>query len=482
MQERLIRLDKTEKPWPATTADGSDTDRQALRSAIHFVSLMAGILLIFFFVQTFGVNVPVNDDWDHINTSLSWKANGIDLPSLFALHNEHCLAVPRIWNHLLLAATSGDFKAVLLANAALAALLLVLVLSYVRNWELPLPVFLLLNISMALGISSWCQWQNFLWAFQTPYFMLPLFLASAGIVLTRYGDDRLAVPFAMSVVWLSVFTNSNGIFVGWALVPAVFAAGRAGAWRKAYALNLLIATGVAAWLISSSKSSSLGGLGGILERPVDVLFAGLALLGSPFVPALVFSGKNGLAAIAGMFILVCVCLLTAVFRSLPSRNRVANAGPGLALGLYSILSVSAVVYGRSELLLTTPIESRYQSFALIGIIGLILSGGALATRPHGRPRLVAMAVASLAALGLSVGTAASMPLLLAHGKNMRTALAAHQEILRNAGNPVWESKLADITRQRSPDRQLAVDRLKQHLWRMEKSGLLHNDLLPAARH
>lgn len=439
---------------------------------------MAGILLIFFFVQTFGVNVPVNDDWDHLNTSLAWKAGGIDFHTLLVLHNEHCLAVPRIWNHLLLVSTGGDFKAVLLANAALAALLLGLVLKFVRDWNLPLPVFLLLNLSLALGISSWCQWQNFLWAFQAPYFMLPLCLAAAAIVLARCGADRMAMPFAIGVVWLAVFTNSNGIFVGWALLPAVFAGSRGRAWRIAYALNLAIATGIAAWLISGSTGPSLGGLGVILERPLDVIFAGLAVLGSPFVPALAFLGKNGPLAIAGIFVLAGVGLLAVGFRSIHPGNRIAEACPGLALALYGFLSVAAVVYGRSDLLLTAPIESRYQSFALIGILGLILTAGAFATQSTGRTRLVAISVASLAAIGLSAGTLLSMPLLLAHGKNMRTALAGHQEILRNAENPQWEPRLAEILGTRAPDREAGIERLRRDLARLQEAGLLHPDWQP----
>ena len=173
--------------------------QRTLRSAIHLASLATGILLFFFFVQTLGVNVQVNDDWDHLKTSLSWKEDGVDFKSLFALHNEHCLALPRIWNHLLLVSTGGDFKAVLLANASLAALLLGLVLKFVRDWKLPILLFLLLNLSFAIGISSWCQWQNFLWAFQAPFFMMPLFLAAAAIPLARCGADRLAIPFAIGL-------------------------------------------------------------------------------------------------------------------------------------------------------------------------------------------------------------------------------------------------------------------------------------------
>jgi hypothetical protein len=49
---------------------------------------------------------------------------------------------------------------VLLANATLAALLLGLFLKFVRDWKLPMPVSLLLTLSFALGISSWCQWRS----------------------------------------------------------------------------------------------------------------------------------------------------------------------------------------------------------------------------------------------------------------------------------------------------------------------------------
>jgi hypothetical protein len=60
----------------------------------------------------------------------------------------------------------------------------------------------------------------------------------------------------------------------------------------AYALNLAIAIGVAAWLISASNGPTLGGLGGILERPLDLFFGGLSVLGALFFPALAFFGKS----------------------------------------------------------------------------------------------------------------------------------------------------------------------------------------------
>ena len=39
--------------------------------------LAAGMVLSY--VLAFGVNVPINDDWDLLETSLAWHEQGIDL-------------------------------------------------------------------------------------------------------------------------------------------------------------------------------------------------------------------------------------------------------------------------------------------------------------------------------------------------------------------------------------------------------------------
>jgi len=72
----------------------------------------------------------------------------------------------------------------------------------------------------------------------------------------------------------------------------------------------------------------------------------------------------------------------------------------------------------------------------------------------------------------------SMPLLLNHGKNMRTALSRHQDILRNAGNPEWEPRLAEVTAWRAKPGQEDPQRLRDTLTRMKESGILHPDCYP----
>jgi hypothetical protein len=398
---------------------------------------------------------------------------------LFALHNEHCVALPRIWNHLVLVATGGNYKALLFLNAGMGFALLALLVWHVRDWNLPLPIFLVLNLGLALAVSSWAQWQNLLWGFQAPFFMLPLFLAAAAILLARCRNDAAAFSVANGVVWLAVFTNGNGIFVGWALLPCVLLRRSAGAvWRNMYFANLALATAVAGWLLSSRPLS--GGIEKILARPFEAMLAGLSVLGSPFVPAEVFFGKNQLAALIGFLSLGFGLFLVVAFRAALGSRRSVGAGPGIALAAYGLLSVAAVVYGRSDLLLTAPIESRYQSFALWWVVGLILCSTSISSGSTGRWRVATTALTSLAAVGLSLGILAAMPLFLAHGKNMRSALTDHQEILRNAWTPGREGELGKITAWRAAPGQEDPERLRNTLARMREAGILHADLQPVS--
>jgi hypothetical protein len=60
-----------------------------VRNLFFSASFFGGVFLLVFYVGEFGVNVPINDDWDHVETSLLWIEKGISAGSLFALHNEH---------------------------------------------------------------------------------------------------------------------------------------------------------------------------------------------------------------------------------------------------------------------------------------------------------------------------------------------------------------------------------------------------------
>jgi hypothetical protein len=41
--------------------------------------IIFGIFLIFYYVRNFGVNVPIADDWNNVETSILWKCTNLTL-------------------------------------------------------------------------------------------------------------------------------------------------------------------------------------------------------------------------------------------------------------------------------------------------------------------------------------------------------------------------------------------------------------------
>ena len=63
---------------------------------------------------------------------------------------------------------------------------------------------------------------------------------------------------------------------------------------------------------------------------------------------------------------------------------------------------------------------------------------------------------------------------------MRSALEAHQEILRNAWTPGREVELGKITAWRAAPGQEDPERMRTTLARMREAGILHPDLQPVS--
>ncbi len=433
----------------------------------------AGAALLLLYVLRFGVNVPINDDWDHVITSLRWMEEGIRADTLFAPHNEHRLAVPRLWNHLVLRVSRGNFRLLLLLHALLGCAGLALCLHHLQTWRAPPRRWLLPGLAAALGFSAWGQWQTFLWPFQFPYFLLPLLVLGGSLLLIRDPNNARAFFGTALILWTAALSNGNGLFAVWALLPALVTRGRQSpAWRRAHFVNLLAVTLVFAAMLPRGKNPELGGFHVLREMPGEALRLGLALLGSPLDPAGVFAGRLHPATAAGALSLGLAALCAwRYLRPLPADAR-RNLSPALGLMIYGSLSLLAVVYSRTAMMVETGIESRYLTFAISWWLGLLMAGtGISLADPSGYGRVL-RTLLTAGALWFCAATLASMPLFWAHGHNMRAALERHQEVYRHAREPEWREELRSISRHFGPERIGAL------LEGMERHGLLHPDLAP----
>ncbi|MBU3727768.1 MAG: hypothetical protein FGM37_00740 [Phycisphaerales bacterium] len=452
-----------------------NSEAPRLHWTVAAAAWLLGAALLVYYVGSFGVNVPIADDWDHIKTSIDWNDNGITAVSLLALHNEHRLAVPRLVTHATLVLSAGDYRAILLLNAGIALVSLAIILKAIAR--LPLSRWELAAASIAVSVlfTSWCQWQNWLWAFQTPWFLLPLLVvaAAAAVAWSRSAWTAAAIMAAAAI--LAPMIMVNGIFVGWALLPALALRVRhepaTRAW-PALAAGAFCATATTAWTLLAG--SGLAGAradvsAGWLDNSMDALRLLITVLGAPLDPAGSFHGKSMLAAIAGALSLAAGSVAAiASWRGLP-RDRTSLLGVAYALMIFGVGSVGAVVMGRTQLLSSDPIQSRYQTLAIAWHVGVLLCYAWLASNRRSHAwRVLLMAIS---AVFIAV-TVSALPLFRIHGTNMRTALEGHQLIYREARDPGRIDALRSISRHYGPDEIL------RRLDGMRRAGFLHPDYAP----
>ena len=429
------------------------------------------------YVLAYGVDVPINDDWDLLETSLAWHEQGIDLERLVAPHNEHCLAISRLSTHAILAATHGSFRTVLAFNGLLAVAAVGVLAWLVRAWPLAGGTRAALLAAIALLVTSWCQWQNWLWSFQTPWFLLPLLVTVGGVAAARLTSPVAAGAVAGGAALAAVFCQANGLLVGLALAPAVALRMRTEPRRPAMIGGVtyaaLAAAALAIGLSLLGQGPDAGGSARLAAAPLEAFRCLLAVLGSPLDPQGSFAGRQTAAVVAGGLSLALGGTAAVVgLRQTAARAR--ELGPALALMAYGLGSVAAVVLGRMAMISSGGIESRYQTLAISWHAGTLLACGWLASARAAAPgtaaapaRQSAWQFATLAgAVACLVATAMAMPLFLEHGRNMKAALEGRREIHARAHLPGGREALAEIAG------HYGAERLAANLDRMERCGLL----------
>jgi len=448
------------------------------RPVIAAAAASVGGAMLLLWVNAFGVNVPIADDWDHVKTSVTWHDDGIRAATLFRPHNEHCLAIPRLANHALLEATGGNYRALLFFNASLAIASLAILLVFASRWPLPPAVFATFAAAVSLLWTGWSQWQNWIWAFQTPWFLLPLVIVAAAVVVARTASAGAAVAATAVAAWLGPFCMANGLFVGWAVLPGLVLAlaemprDRRWRWLAAAIVAVVAATAVGGLILARSRGPDARGLSAVLASPLEAVRLCLAVLGSPLDPRGAFHGQKLASTVAGGLSLgaglAAVASAARLGRAMPSKDY----GPGFALMLYGLVSVAAVVVGRLSMLATDPVESRYHTFAVAWHVGVLLTLARLAVDREGgqgRARRIALVAASIACIA---PTLIGMKLFYRHGVNMRAALEGHQAIYRAARDPGGREKLQEIAR------HYGADGILDRLDGMRRAGILHADYAP----
>ena len=360
----------TQVRFPASNASQSEnvTERVArsrtgwLQHVINF----SPFLLLVWFTASFGVNVPVYDDWWLVDWFRAVELRTATWSDLFALNNEHRIVFPKlIWTAAAFA-SHWNLGFVMALNVLLA--LIVFAPFYwiaMRQGKqtgsaLSNPA----NFATSLIVFSLMQYENWLWGFGLANLLVPASVALAiGVCSLERIRPWLRFAWASLFCFVASFSAAQGLFSWLALLPCIGAL-PAGNRRvsRFYVWLLLFAATTAVYSYHFRFAMWAGDTStDFLHRPLQSASFFLALLGAPFclstgpVPATA-------ACIAGALILGFLLACVLAVRSHEPRDLIA---PWIAVALFGLFFTATVTVARSNFGLGVALnQSRYMTGTL----------------------------------------------------------------------------------------------------------------------
>lgn len=411
-----------------------------------FILLALPLLSCVWFVASFGVNVPFQDDWSFVSLMAFWLSGKMNfLGFFFYQHNDHKLFIP--YMTMLAAGRLTDFNWVSFQFCSLIYLGLTNLILF--KWAAPwlrreaLPLLALLPVSLAL--CSLRQWWNLLFGLQISIFSVNFFFVATVLLLQRARKVDASFLFAALAAILCSYCNGNGI-LSWtvgALQLFLFLTVEPKQERKCARQKLLTWLSVSAIFLSfylatyRLKDAYRFHIRYLTENLDGVIKFALGSFGTPY------AYEINSAVFFGALFLVCALLsLWSWTRELrtPQQQQDDYAKFKITawmLVLYGVVFNLLIIYGRIGLGvdksitatefggLLNAICSRYASFGCISLIGLYLI--AVTARPMSHRLLLTGIALSLVA----ACTYASINDGLPNGEQWHDSRLVDASILRN---------------------------------------------------
>lgn len=311
------------------------------------------VLLVVFKVYTNFDGIPYWDMYDGALAFFARFTNG-DWSSLWQAHNEHRIVLTKLLFLIDLNLQDGTTRFLWLVNLALAGLIALVLVAFLR--EVPqgrafawLPAFL-----VAVSFSE-LQKENLYWSFQSQFFLaylLPLaalYLALLSVTRPDRSTNYFAASTGLGI--LSVGTMANGVFA--LPVLTVYALLTRMSWQRVALLVGLSIVGFVVYFHGMPDNADAPSVLQVLqEKPSRFVRYMLTYLGGPF-------GKTGkvLAAVAGLALVVLA--VKAAWKHIP-RGR-ASAVEIALLGFmgYILLTALVTAIGRVGFGVGQALSSRY---------------------------------------------------------------------------------------------------------------------------
>lgn len=356
-------------------------------------------------VMSLGVNVPVSDQWLLVPYFEKVDAGNVSFLDLFEQHNEHRILLPRIIFSTLAFATNWNTLSEMAVSIIIAVVSFLAIfwisLKTVGNHLIQKPsiqseisyssLFHIINFFSCCLLFSWVQYENWLWGFQIPWFLINACLILAILVLQQANISvKLRLTGGATLCLVASASSAHGLFVWLALIPSVIAISGSTKQKIARLMvwGLMFLASLSVYLIGyqTPPNTSKYYLASIGDYIVYFLVSiGVPLLGNhPLLGNFSLPSRHldiVIISIAGALIF-CLFLLSALYvlwseiiskTSLKERSHllIVSTAPWFSLGVYSILFSLVNSYGRSGRSIAQALSSRYTTPDILILIALL---------------------------------------------------------------------------------------------------------------
>jgi len=169
-------------------------------------------LFTLFFIYSFGVNIPIADDWTFVpfaemvlNNEPFWE-----FPN-FLQHNDHRPIFPSLIFYLSILLTSWNFLYLMYFGWFLVAMSVVIIFYILKN-TFPKLIWLIVPISAILF--NIAQYENFLWAFTSvEWFIVSFSIIISVFSLSKIKENFLMIIPAMLFGTIATFSGIAGLLI-----------------------------------------------------------------------------------------------------------------------------------------------------------------------------------------------------------------------------------------------------------------------------
>lgn len=334
------------------------------------ISYLLPVVLIFWFVSKFSVNVPYWDEWGLVNFFDKVASGNAIFADYFAQNNEHRMFFPKIiflilafssrWN-----ITVEMYFSIFLAIVSFCALYIVATHSQKQD-----PKWLhLFNLVTCTLVFSLVQSENWLWGFQVAWFFINtcVILAILFLVVPKKLLPSQRLLLAAICCFIASFSSAHGLLSWIAVIPTVLCIEgnarqkrmRIFLWILLFLLSLLI------YQIGYVKPSAHPDILFFVKQPLIAVTYLLTLLGKSVGNVIIPAAMTGLIILFNFVFFNISCLKN--YKTAFARD----AAPWLSLGWFAILFALMTTVGRAGFGIDQAKSSRYTSVAILLVIAVL---------------------------------------------------------------------------------------------------------------